>query len=128
MTLRPRSAPTTRPSTLIAASTPAALSPRRPARIWPPPPGPARQLRLSWAALWRLLQERQDLRKPEAELDAYRREFAAGDKVLLDTEHTPLPSRSLLLPRWMGGIMGPFKVLACTAPNTYRLDVPATWR
>ena len=24
--------------------------------------------------------------------------------------------------------MGPFKVLACTAPNTYRLDIPATWR
>ena len=24
--------------------------------------------------------------------------------------------------------MGPFKVLARTAPNTYRLDVPGTWR
>ena len=24
--------------------------------------------------------------------------------------------------------MGPFKVLARTAPNTYRLDVPSTWR
>ena len=24
--------------------------------------------------------------------------------------------------------MGPFRVLACTAPNTYRLDLPATWR
>jgi hypothetical protein len=24
--------------------------------------------------------------------------------------------------------MGPLKVLACPAPNTYRLDVPATWR
>jgi hypothetical protein len=24
--------------------------------------------------------------------------------------------------------MGPFEVLACPAPNTYRLDVPATWR
>ncbi len=24
--------------------------------------------------------------------------------------------------------MGPFKVLACTAPNTYRLDISATWR
>ena len=44
--------------------------------------------------------------------------------MLLDTEHTPLPSRSLLSPRWMG----PFKVLARTAPNTYRLDIPATWR
>jgi hypothetical protein len=71
-----------------------------------------------------LLQERQDRRK--AELDAARRDvhFALGDEVLLDTEHTPLPSRSLLSPRWMG----PFKVLARTAPNTYRLDIPATWR
>ena len=71
-----------------------------------------------------LLQERQDRRK--AELDAHRRDvrFAVGDEVLLDTEHAPLPSRSLLSPRWMG----PFKVLACAAPNTYRLDVPATWR
>jgi hypothetical protein len=71
-----------------------------------------------------LLQERQDLRK--AELDAHRRDiqFAAGDEVLLDTEHTPLPSRSLLSSRWMG----PFKVLACTAPNTYRLDIHAVWR
>ena len=24
--------------------------------------------------------------------------------------------------------MGPFGVLACTGPNTYRLDLPATWR
>jgi len=71
-----------------------------------------------------LLQERQDRRK--AELDATRRDvqFAPGDEVLLDTEHTPLPSRSLLSPRWMG----PFKVLARPAPNTYRLDIPATWR
>ena len=30
-----------------------------------------------------------------------------GDEVLLDTEHTPLPSRPLLPPRWMG----PLKVL-----------------
>ena len=69
-----------------------------------------------------LLQERhwQDRRK--AELDATRRDvqFAVGDEVLLDTEHTPLPSRSLLSPRWMG----PFRVLARTAPNTYRLDIP----
>ena len=71
-----------------------------------------------------LLQERQDRRK-EA-LDASRRDvqFAVGDEVLLDTEHTPLSSRSLLSPRWMG----PFRVLARTAPNTYRLDLPATWR
>ena len=56
-----------------------------------------------------LLQERQDRRK--AELDAHRREvqfkFAVGDEVLLDTEQSSLPSRSLLSPRWMG----PFKVL-----------------
>ena len=44
--------------------------------------------------------------------------------MLLDTEHTQLPSRSLLLLRWMG----PSKVLARTAPNTYRLNVPATER
>ena len=71
-----------------------------------------------------LLQARQDQRK--AELDAHRRDvqFAVGDEVLLDTEHTPLPSRSLLSPRWMG----PFKVLARPAPNTYRLEIPATWR
>jgi hypothetical protein len=73
-----------------------------------------------------LLQERQDRRK--AEFDSHRRDvrFAEEDKVLPDTEHTPLPSRSLLSPRWMG----PFKVLACPAPNTYRLDsdIPATWR
>jgi hypothetical protein len=71
-----------------------------------------------------LLQERQERRK--AELDAHLRDvqFAVGDEVLLDTEHTPLPSRSLLSPRWMG----PFTVLACTATNTYRLDNPAVWR
>ena len=71
-----------------------------------------------------LSQERQDRRK--AELDAARRDvkFAVGDEVLLDTEHTPLPSRSLLSPRWMS----PFRVLARTAPNTHRLGIPATWR
>ena len=47
------------------------------------------------------------------------------DKVLLDTEHSPPPSRTLqvLSPRWMG----PFKVLA-QVPNTYRLEIPVTWR
>jgi hypothetical protein len=71
-----------------------------------------------------LLQERQDRRK--AELDAHRWDvrFAVGEEVLLDTEHTPLQSRSLLSPRWMG----PFKVLACQARNTYRLDLPFSWR
>jgi hypothetical protein len=38
-----------------------------------------------------------------------------GDEVLLDTEHMPLPSRSLLSPRWMG----PFTL----TPNTYHLDM-----
>ena len=71
-----------------------------------------------------LLQEHLD--RCKAELDASRRDvqFAVGDEVLLDTEHTPLPSRSLLSPRWMG----PFRVLARTAPNTCRLDILATWR
>ena len=70
------------------------------------------------------LQERQN--RCKAELDASRRDvqFAVGDEVLLDTEHTPLPSRSLLCPRWMG----PFRVLARTAPNTCRLDLPAARR
>ena len=71
-----------------------------------------------------LLQERQDRRK--AELDAQRRDvqFAVGDEVLLDTEHTLLPSRSLLSPRWMGF----FKVLSRTAHHTYRLERPEAWR
>ncbi len=61
-----------------------------------------------------LLQECQAQRK--AEFDAHRRDvrFAVGDEMLLNTEHTPLPSLSLLSPRWMG----PFTVLACPAPNT----------
>ena len=76
-----------------------------------------------------LLQEQQELRKPEAELDAHRRDvqFAARDEVLLDTEQTPvtpLPSLSLFSLRWMG----PFRVLARNAPNTHRLNIPATWR
>ncbi len=46
-----------------------------------------------------LLRERQARRK--AEYDARRRDvrFAVGDEVLLDTEHAPPPSRSLLSPR-----------------------------
>ena len=52
----------------------------------------------------------------KVELDASRREvqFDVWDEVLLDTEHTPHPSRSLLSPRWMG----PFRALARTAPTT----------
>ena len=71
-----------------------------------------------------LLQERQDARK--ARLDPGRRDvsFSPGDEVLVDTSHTPLPSRTPLSPRWMG----PFSVLTRTAPNTYRLAVPPTWR
>ena len=71
-----------------------------------------------------LLQEHQDRRK--AALDQRRRAvyFEVGDEVLLDTTHTPLPSRDKLSARWMG----PFKILAKTAPNTYRLAVPAAWR
>ena len=46
--------------------------------------------------------------------------------VLLDTEHTPLPSPLFLSPRLMG--MGPFQVLARTATRTYRLDFPAMLR
>ena len=44
--------------------------------------------------------------------------------MLLDTEHTPLLSRPLLSPRWMGL----FKVLASTAPNSYRLELLEAWR
>ena len=49
---------------------------------------------------------------------------AAGDEVLLDKEYTTLLSRTLLSPCWMD----PFKVPARTAPNTYHLGVPVTWR
>ena len=71
-----------------------------------------------------LLQERQDTRK--ARLDPGRRDvrFEPGDEVLLDTSHTPLPSRGSLASRWMG----PFQVLRQTAPNTYQLDLQPTWK
>ena len=71
-----------------------------------------------------LLQERQDLRK--ARLDPSRRDvrFEPGDEVLLDTSHAPLPSRGPLSSRWMG----PFKVRRQTAPNTYQLELPPTWK
>ena len=71
-----------------------------------------------------LLHESQALRK--ARMDPHRKDvqFSPGDEVLLDTAHTPLPSRDRLSPRWMG----PFRVLAKTAPNTYRLAVPPAWR
>ena len=54
------------------------------------------------------------------------RPVRCGDEVLLDTEHMPLPSLSLLSesPRWMG----PFKVLARPAPKTYRLEIIARLR
>ena len=63
-----------------------------------------------------LLHERQDRRKADAWRSSRRDvQFAVGDEVLLDMEHTPLRPRSLLSPRWIG----PFRVLARTAPNTY---------
>jgi hypothetical protein len=60
-------------------------------------------------------QERQDRDRRKAELDAHRRDvrFAVGDEVLLDTEHAPLPSRSLLLPR----LMGPSRCLRARRPT-----------
>ena len=71
-----------------------------------------------------LMHESQAARK--ARLDPTRRDvrFKPGDEVLLDTTFSPLPSRDKLSPRWMG----PFRVLEQTAPNTYRLDVPSSWR
>ncbi len=58
----------------------------------------------------------------KARLDRHRSDvqFKPGDEVLLDTTHTLFPSRDKLLPHWMG----PFRVLAKTAPNTYCLDFP----
>jgi hypothetical protein len=86
-----------------------------------------------------LQQEWQDRRK--AELDAHQRDvrFAVRDEVLLDTEHAPLPSRWLLSPRWLGPLLrarrqtvNTYCLGACVpggpVPNTYCLDVPATWR
>ena len=51
-------------------------------------------------------------------------EVGDDSEVLLDTAHTPLPSRDKLSARWMG----PFKIFAKIAPITYRLAVPAAWR
>ncbi len=61
-----------------------------------------------------LMKESQLARK--ARLDPHRSDvrFKPGEEVLLDTTHTPLPSRDKLSPR----------VLAKTAPNTYHLDLP----
>ena len=70
-----------------------------------------------------LLQERQDRRKAPTST-GMQFMLAVGNEALLDTEHRPLPSRSLFSPRWIG----PFKVLARTAPNIYRLELPAPWR
>ena len=84
----------------------------------------ARHMDLVTGEVRALVQESQADRK--ARLDPRRRDvqFRPGAEVLLDTSHTPLPSRDKLSPRWMG----PFRVLAKTAPNTYRLDVPPSWR
>ena len=53
-------------------------------------------------------------RSSEAEHDAHRRDvrFAVGNEVLLDTQNTPLPSRSQLSSCWLGS----FKILASLAP------------
>ncbi len=77
-----------------------------------------------------LMLESKLARTRKARLDPHRRDlqFKPGDEVLssssLDTTHTLLLSRDKLSPRWMGT----FRVLAKTAPNTYRLEVPPSWR
>jgi len=72
-----------------------------------------------------LLQEAQDERRQLRDQGRRAVVFAVGDEVLLDTSFAPLPSRGILSARWMG----PFKVLGpASAPNTYLLDLPATWR
>ena len=55
----------------------------------------------------------------KARLDPGRRDvcFEPDNDVLLNTSHTPLPSRCPLSSRWMG----PFQVLRQTAPNIYQL-------
>ena len=107
--------------------------PRRPLTAPPAASGTAPALGQALARVMRhitgevraLLQERQDERKRLRDGGRRAVEFAVGDEVLLDTTFAPLPSRGLLSARWMG----PFKVAArCTAPNTYRLALPPTWR
>ena len=46
------------------------------------------------------------------------------DLVLLDVDCIPLLSLGLLSPRWKG----PFSIVAQTAPNTYKLTLPAAWK
>jgi hypothetical protein len=71
---------------------------------------------------------------PAAPARAHRRDVRAAwpwakKCSALDTEHVPLPSRSLLSPRWMveRPLHHSLKVLACPTLNTYpgRLDVAA---
>ena len=107
--------------------------PRRPLTAPPAASGTAPALGQALARVMRhitgevraLLQEHQDERKRLWDCGRRAVEFAVGDEVLLDTTFAPLPSRGLLSARWMG----PFKVAArCTAPNTYCLALPPTWR
>ena len=92
--------------------------------VGPPGDSLARHMSVVTDEVRSLMHESQAARK--ARLDPARRDvqFRPGDEVLLDTTFSPLPSRGKLSQRWMG----PFRVLAQTAPNTYRLNVPSTWR
>ena len=76
-----------------------------------------------------LLQELQDRRK--SELDAHRRDvqFAVGTRCC-STRSTRRFRRSSCFPRvgWAPSESSLFKVLARTAPNTYRLELPGAWR
>ena len=79
------------------------------------------------------LQERRDRRK--AALGARRRnvQFAAGDEALLDTDHTPLPSRSCFLlagrapSRYSQGPIPRVSPRPARRP-TRIASIPATWR
>ena len=99
------------PSTTQPRASPAA--PSRPAS--PPPPDPLCCTRPS--------RVRRGCRGPGGARDC-RSAGAVAGAAGHGAHALGLPSRSLLSPRWMG----PFRGLARTAPNTYRLDIPATWR
>ena len=45
-------------------------------------------------------------------------QLTVGDKMLLDTQHPPIPSRSLVSRRWMGPFPVPPRGTAARAPNT----------
>ena len=73
-----------------------------------------------------LLQDAQDARKRGRDIIGRRKVgFQAGDEVHLDTNFTPLLARGLISSRWQG----PFEVVGqAAAPNTYKLELPLTWR